>query len=127
MPKALARLATSMPMRPSPTIPSVLPRPANPEFLAIPLSGRQAGMGGPRCATRPNSNVIACSAVLIVLPAGVFITTMPRRVAAALSMLSVPTPARTMALSRLVAFQRLGCDFHATSADGTFVFLQRFA
>ena len=41
-----------------------------------------------------------CSAVLSVLPAGVFITTMPSRVAASLSMLSVPTPARTMALSR---------------------------
>jgi hypothetical protein len=42
----------------------------------------------------------ACSAVLTVLPAGVFITTMPCRVAASLSMLSVPTPARTIALSR---------------------------
>ena len=40
-------------------------------------------------------------AVLIVLPAGVFITTMPNRVAASRSMLSTPTPARTMALSRL--------------------------
>jgi hypothetical protein len=38
--------------------------------------------------------------VLTVLPAGVFMTTMPCRVAASLSMLSVPTPARTIALSR---------------------------
>ena len=43
-----------------------------------------------------------CSAVLSVLPAGVFITTMPCRVAAALSMLSVPTPARTIAFRRLL-------------------------
>ena len=41
-----------------------------------------------------------CSAVLSVFPVGVFITTMPERAAAALSMLSVPTPARTMAFSR---------------------------
>ena len=42
---------------------------------------------------------MVCSAVLMVLPAGVFITTMPCRVAAAESMLSVPTPARTTARS----------------------------
>ena len=40
-----------------------------------------------------------CSAVLTVLPPGVFITTMPWRVAAATSMLSTPTPARTIARS----------------------------
>ena len=40
-----------------------------------------------------------CSAVEMVLPPGVFMTTMPRRVAAATSILSTPTPARTMARS----------------------------
>ena len=49
---------------------------------------------------RASIMAIVCSAVLSVLPAGVFITTMPSRVAAFLSMLSVPTPARTIALSR---------------------------
>jgi hypothetical protein len=49
----------------------------------------------------PSSSAKACSAVLTVLPAGVFITTMPCRVAASLSMLSVPTPARTIALRRV--------------------------
>ncbi len=49
---------------------------------------------------RASIMAIVCSAVLRVLPAGVFITTMPSRVAARLSMLSVPTPARTIALSR---------------------------
>ena len=44
----------------------------------------------------------ACSAVLNVLPVGVFITTMPVRVAATLSMLSVPTPARAIARNRLL-------------------------
>ena len=41
-----------------------------------------------------------CSAVEIVLPPGVFITTIPWRVAVAASMLSTPAPARTIALSR---------------------------
>ena len=36
----------------------------------------------------------ACSAVVIELPKGVFITTMPRPVAAARSTLSTPMPAR---------------------------------
>ena len=45
-------------------------------------------------------SAIVCSAVEIVFPPGVFITTIPRRVAAATSMLSTPTPARTIALSR---------------------------
>ena len=49
---------------------------------------------------RASIMAMVCSAVLSVLPAGVFITTMPSRVAASLSMLSVPTPARTMAFSR---------------------------
>ena len=49
---------------------------------------------------RASIRAIVCSAVLSVLPAGVFITTMPQRVAAVLSMLSVPTPARTIAFSR---------------------------
>ena len=48
-----------------------------------------------------SKSAIVCSAVEIVFPPGVFITTMPRRVAAATSMLSTPTPARTIALSRV--------------------------
>ena len=40
----------------------------------------------------------ACSAVEIVLPPGVFITMTPRLVAASMSMLSTPTPARPMTL-----------------------------
>ena len=66
---------------------------------------------------RASISAIVCSAVLSVLPAGVFITTMPRRVAAVLSMLSVPTPARTIALQPPIAFQRLGRDLHAAAAD----------
>ena len=46
-----------------------------------------------------NSSAIACSAVVIELPNGVFMTTMPRAVAAGISMLSTPMPARPMTLS----------------------------
>ncbi len=45
----------------------------------------------------------ACSAVEIVLPAGVFITITPRFVAASISTLSVPTPARPTTRSLLAA------------------------
>ena len=62
-------------------------------------------------------SAIVCSAVLSVLPAGVFITTMPQRVAAVLSMLSVPTPARTIALSRRLPSSDVGRDLHAAAAD----------
>ena len=53
---------------------------------------------------RASANImaIACSAVVIELPKGVFITTMPAAVAAGISMLSTPIPARPMTL-RFVA------------------------
>ena len=98
---ARAREATVWPMRPSPTMPSVLPATCAPMNLfrsqrwARRLASAAAML---RESARRSAN--ACSAVLTVLPAGVFITTMPCRVAASLSMLSVPTPARTIALSR---------------------------
>ena len=49
---------------------------------------------------------IACSAVVMALPNGVFITTMPRAVAAGMSTLSTPIPARPMTF-RLVAASRI--------------------
>ena len=59
------------------------------------------------------SMAIECSAVLVVLPAGVFITTMPARVAAGRSMLSTPTPARTMTFSRSCPSSNSGVSFVA--------------
>jgi hypothetical protein len=47
-----------------------------------------------------NIKAIACSAVVIELPKGVFITTTPRAVAAAMSTLSTPIPARPTTFSR---------------------------
>ena len=43
---------------------------------------------------------MACSAVVMELPNGVFITTTPREVAAGMSTLSTPMPARPTTLSR---------------------------
>ena len=45
---------------------------------------------------RANIMAMACSAVVIELPKGVFITTIPAAVAAGMSMLSTPIPARPM-------------------------------
>jgi len=55
-----------------------------------------------RATLRERASIMAivCSAVDTVFPPGVFMTTMPWRVAAPTSMLSTPTPARTIALSR---------------------------
>ena len=55
--------------------------------------------------SRASANIIAmaCSAVVMELPNGVFITTMPRCVAAGTSMLSTPMPARPMTLSFVAA------------------------
>ena len=44
--------------------------------------------------------LMVCSAVEMVLPAGTFMTMMPRLVAASASTLSSPTPARPITLSR---------------------------
>jgi hypothetical protein len=46
------------------------------------------------------SIAIACSAVVIELPKGVFITTIPRADAAGTSIVSTPIPARPMTFSR---------------------------
>ena len=52
------------------------------------------------CRAIASISVIACSAVVIELPNGVFITMMPLEVAAAMSTLSTPMPARPITLSR---------------------------
>ena len=48
----------------------------------------------------PIISAMACSPVVTVFPPGVFITTTPFLVAAVLSMLSVPLPARPFTVSR---------------------------
>ena len=53
---------------------------------------------------------IACSAVVIELPKGVFITTIPRAEAAGTSMVSTPIPARPMTFSRGSAKSMIGAE-----------------
>ena len=53
----------------------------------------------------------ACSAVEMVFPPGVFITMMPRLVAASTSTLSTPTPARPTTLSFVAASMTLALTF----------------
>ena len=53
---------------------------------------------------------IACSAVVTLLPSGLFITTMPRRVAASRSTLSTPTPGAADHLQRIGALDDLARD-----------------
>ena len=51
------------------------------------------------CRASANINAIACSAVVIEFPNGVFITMTPLAVAAGISTLSTPMPARPMTFS----------------------------
>ena len=101
MPNARARVATSWPMRPRPTTPSVLPRsstPANFFFSHLRCLHRRVGRGQ-MAAPAPASAPCASSATLMLLAPGAFITTMPRAVAASRSTLSTPVPARAMTRS----------------------------
>ena len=100
MPKLRARRATSSPMRPRPTMPSVLPRnsvPCSIFFSHLPLCSAAVAFGIWRAIViiRPSVS----SATATALAPGVFITTMPRLVAASASMLSTPTPARPITRS----------------------------
>ncbi len=58
------------------------------------------------CRASASISEIACSAVVMELPNGVFMTMMPRAVAAGMSTLSTPMPARPITL-RLLARSRI--------------------
>ena len=60
---------------------------------------------------------MACSAVVIELPNGVFITMTPRAVAAGMSTLSTPMPARPTTFSLRRLLEQLGGDL-GRGADG---------
>ena len=57
------------------------------------------------------------SATATALAPGVFMTTMPRWVAASVSMLSTPTPARPMTRSLGADFEELGVDLDCGADD----------
>ena len=55
------------------------------------------------CRASANIRAMACSAVVTALPNGVFMTTTPRSVAAGMSTLSTPMPARPTTFRRVAA------------------------
>ena len=72
---------------------------------------------------------IVCSAVVTVLPPGVFMTTMPRRVAAGVSTLSRPEPARPTTFSFSAAAMSSCRDLRSRPDDqavGVLDFLEQF-
>ena len=96
-----ARLATIDPILPAPISPSVLPVTSTPMkrfFSHLPAWVEASASGS--CRASANISAMACSAVVIELPNGVFMTTTPRAVAAEMSTLSTPIPARPTTLSR---------------------------
>ena len=99
MPKASRHfLATSVPMRPSPTSPSVLPSRSTVvfEFLTFHSQARtDLSMKG-SCLAMPSIRATVCSATETVFAPGVLQTMMPCSVAATRSTLSTPTPVREM-------------------------------
>src|ERR1700761_8892046 len=95
MSKLWARLATSWPMRPKPITPSVLPYSSAPLNLA--RSQRPATSVACACGTLRNiasDSASVCSAAATEFDSGALATMIPRRVAAGMSTLSTPVPAR---------------------------------
>jgi hypothetical protein len=102
-----ARSATIEPILPAPISPSVLAVSSTPMkrfFSHLPAWVDASASGSWRASA--NISAIACSAVVIELPNGVFITTTPRAEAAGMSTLSTPMPARPTTF-RLVACSRM--------------------
>ena len=104
MRKPWARSATIEPTLPQPMMPRVLAVSSTPmkrDFSHFPAWVERSAAGSWRASAKIRPKV--CSAVVIALPKGVFITTTPRLVAAGTSMLSTPTPARPTTLSSVPA------------------------
>ena len=102
-----ARSATIEPMLPQPMMPSVLLKistPMNLFFSHLPARVEVSASGIWRASA--SISEMACSAVVMELPNGVFITMMPRAVAAGMSTLSTPMPARPITF-RFFAFSRI--------------------
>ncbi len=99
-----ARSATIEPILPQPMTPSVLAVISTPmkRFFSHLPAWVEASAAGSWRATA-NISAMACSAVVIELPKGVFITMMPFAVAAGTSTLSTPMPARPMTRSFVAA------------------------
>ena len=99
MPNALARIATSWPMRPKPSTPRVLPSTSVPPNLLrshLPEVRLACACGMLRASASISATV--CSAAATVFASGALATMMPFLEAAWTSTLSTPTPARPTTL-----------------------------
>ena len=113
-----ARSATIEPILPQPMTPSVLPVISTPMkrfFSHLPAWVEASACGIWRASA--SISVMACSAVVIELPNGVFMTMTPLAVAAGMSTLSTPMPARPITFELLRLLQKLGRDLGG-GADG---------
>src|SRR6201996_931449 len=100
VPKAAIRWATTWPIRPSPTTPTVLPKisvPENDERFQV--CSRSEASAAAIWRDADSSNASACAAALWILDVGALTTSTPRSVAASTSTLSSPTPARATIFS----------------------------
>ena len=104
IPNAAARCATSFPIRPSPTTPSVLSNSSTPSHLL--RSQRPCVSAACACGTlraTANNMAMVCSAADTMFDSGALATMTPRRVADSTSTLSNPTPARPTTMSESAA------------------------
>ncbi len=102
VPNAESRLATSRPTLPRPTTPMVFSNNSWPIYVFrshLPSRIELLACGIFRRAE--SINAMVCSVAAMVLPPGVFITMIPRRVASAVSILSTPAPARPITFNRV--------------------------
>ena len=95
IPKARARSATSLPMRPRPAMPSVLSASSTPsQRLRSQRPATSAAWAWGTLRAWASSSAMVCSAADTMLLCGALTTITPRRVAASVSTLSRPIPAR---------------------------------
>ncbi len=128
---ASARDATSLPIRPRPISPRVLPRTSAPDDDFSQRPSRMAASNFGSWRTSASSNAKVCSATLTELPPGVLMTRTPRFVASSRSILSTPTPARPTARNFLAWSSSSAVTFVAlrtikASASGISVFSESF-
>src|SRR5882724_5536533 len=108
MPRAPANLATSRPMLPIPTMPSVLPLSSVlPPCRAFQLPSRVHVSTWRARLADMSISISACSATDCEFDPGAWTTATPSFVAAGMSTVSRPTPWRPITLSRLQAAMRL--------------------
>ncbi len=95
VPKAAIRAANSWPIRPSPTTPTVLSAISTPEnLLRFHWPAAMVACAAGICRATDSSSASACSAAVMMFDCGALTTRTPRAVAAGMSTLSRPMPAR---------------------------------